>query len=91
MVSDIGISYSLKFGRWVYVHVGLATVAELSDGNDLAQIIDTGSMQSISNIAAISDQGAVGTFRTVGTNLQSAGSIPSGHKFILDFIVPLSV
>ena len=91
MVSEIGISYSLKFGKWLYVHAGFTTVTGLSAGNDLAQIIDTGSMQSINNIAAISDQGAVGTFQTVGTNLQSAGSIPSGHKFILDFIVPLSV
>ena len=61
----------------------------MSTGNDLTQLIDVGSLPVITNLAAISDQGAIGTFQVRGTNLQAAGSVDPGHKFILDFIVPL--
>ena len=88
-VSELGVSYSLEFGNWIYVHAGFVTVAELSVGNDLTQLISVGSLPIINNIAAISDQGAIGTFQLRGTNLQAASSIDPGHKFILDFIVPL--
>lgn len=88
-VSEIGASYSLKFGNWVYVHAGFTTVSGLSAGNDLAMLIGSGAMQTINNIAAISDKGEIGVFRVNETNLQADGTIPSGHAFILDLVIPL--
>lgn len=88
-VSEIGASYSLKFGNWVYVHAGFTTVSGLSSGNDLTMLIGSGSMQSTPNIAAISDKGEIGVFRVSETNLQADGTIPSGQTFILDLIIPL--
>ena len=84
-----GASYSLKFGNWVYVHAGFTTVSGLSAGNDLTMLIGSGAMQTINNIAAISDKGEIGVFRVNETNLQADGTIPSGHAFILDLIIPL--
>lgn len=88
-VSEIGASYSLMFGNWVYVHAGFATVSGLSAGNDLTMLIGSGTMQAINNIAVISDKGEVGVFRVNETNLQADGTIPSGHTFILDLVIPL--
>lgn len=88
-VSEIGASYSLKFGNWVYVHAGFTTVSGLSAGNDLTMLIGSGAMQTINNIAAISDKGEIGVFRVNETNLQADGTIPSGHAFILDLVIPL--
>lgn len=88
-VSEIGTSYSLKFGNWVYVHAGFTTVSGLSSGNDLTILIGSGSMQAINNIAAISDKGEIGVFRVNETNLQAGGTIPSGQTFILDLVIPL--
>lgn len=88
-VSEIGTSYSLKFGNWVYVHAGFTTVSGLSSGNDLTMLIGSGSMQAINNIAAISDKGEIGVFRVNETNLQAGGTIPSGQTFILDLVIPL--
>ena len=88
-VSEIGASYSLKFGNCVYVHAGFTTVSGLSAGNDLTMLIGSGAMQTINNIAAISDKGEIGVFRVNETNLQADGTIPSGHAFILDLVIPL--
>ena len=88
-VSEIGASYSLKFGNWVYVHAGFTTVSGLSAGNDLTMLIGSGAMQTINNIAAISDKGEIGVFRVNETNLQAGGTVPSGQTFVLDLIIPL--
>ena len=88
-VSEIGASYSLRFGNWVYIHAGFITVSGLSNGNDLTMLIDSGAMQVTPNISAISNKGEIGVFRISETNLQAGGTIPSGQIFVLDLIIPL--
>ena len=73
-VSEIGASYSLRFGNWVYIHAGFITVSGLSNGNDLTMLIDSGAMQVTPNISAISDKGEIGVFRISETNLQAGGT-----------------
>ena len=87
-VSEIGTSYSLRFGNWVYIHAGFITVSGLSNGNDLTMLIDSGTMQVTPNISAISDKGEIGVFRISETNLQAGGTIPSGQTFVFDFAMP---
>lgn len=91
MVAEFGVSYTLKFKNFVYVHAAFTTVSGLSFGNDLTMLIESGVMQHISNMAFKSDQGATGIFQVSDTNLQAGGTIPSDHTFVLDFIVPLQI
>lgn len=88
-VAEFGLSYSLKFKTFVYVHAAFTTVSGLSAGNDLAMLIGSGTMQHINNIAAFSNQGTEGTFQVSDTNLQAGGTVPSGQTFVLDLIIPL--
>ena len=88
-VAEFGLSYSLKFKTFVYVHAAFTTVSGLSAGNDLAMLIGSGTMQHINNIAVFSNQGTEGTFQVSDTNLQAGGTVPSGQTFVLDLIIPL--
>ena len=88
MAEACGTSYSLIFGTFVYVHFGFTIQKTTSDGNDIARIADVPNMQQLSNIAAISQNGSMGTFKVVGMNLQSNAAIPAYETFVFDLIIP---
>ena len=90
----LGLSYSLKFGKLVYVHLGFTTTKQAGDGDDVAQLIDNGigEFKSISTVAFTSRQGGVATFKIVdGSRNLKIGEVPpeANHTYIIDAIFRL--
>ncbi len=85
-----GHSYSLRFNKFVYAHLAFVTNSAIPADADICQLINTGSMESIANIAYKSVKGVTGTFKVDSTrskNLKTDNAITAGEAFVLDMIL----
>lgn len=89
----MGLSYSLKFGKLVYVHLGFTTTKQAGDGDDVAQLIEgNDQFEPISTVAFTSRQGGYATFKIVDgyQNLKIGGTPPeANHTYVIDAIFRL--
>lgn len=87
-----GLSYSIRLNKVVYAHLAFVTNTAVPASADICQLINTGSIETISNIAYKSSKGATGTFKVDSAraqNLRSDGNIASGEAFVLDIFLRL--
>lgn len=91
--NSLGTSYSLKMHGFVYIHLGFTTAKQPSEGDDIAQLIDTGNMAPVSAVAFTSRQGGYATFKidSGSKNLRIGGTPPeANHTFVIDAIFKLN-
>lgn len=87
--NSLGTSYSLKMYGFVYIHLGFTTTRQPSEGDDIVQLIDTGDIAPVSNVAFTSRQGGYATFKIDpgSKNLRIGGTPPeANHAFVIDAI-----
>ena len=87
--NSLGTSYSLKMYGFVYIHLGFTTTRQPSEGDDIVQLIDTGDIAPVSNVAFTSRQGGYATFKIDpgSKNLRIGGTPPeANHTFVIDAI-----
>lgn len=85
-----GLSYSVRINKIVYAHLAFVTNSTVPANADICQLINTGSMEAITNIAYKSAKGTTGTFKVDSAraqNLRTDGNLVSGEAFVIDIIL----
>ena len=90
--TSYGLNYSIKSGKLLFLHMGFTTKNAVSSGADIAQIVDSGDIAPINNIAYGSTAHKLGIFKVdSGTkNLRVGSDIEAGQTFIFNLVLRLN-